>query len=446
MNRRETPSTLLHATLRDRPDVSATDLRGAFAQAGLSASSLQRAVAAAGADILRLGDARATRYALTREVLGAGRHWPLMAIDAIGVARHVATLHALQNDHWAVEPVSGVQGAPDYLLIGAERGGLFYGLPWYLTNFRPDGFVGRNFAHQWAGLLGAPSDIRDWTADHVLLAAARGVIDPLGSFVIKHLDPLRRQPEVPQARRVETYARLAASAVAGEPVGSSAGGEQPKFTARLQRADGDSAEVIVKFSPPRDLPAGQRWADLLVCEHLAAQVLGQRGIPVSLTDLVEDDTRSYLEIERFDRVGERGRRGTCLFSAIAPALGGPPQSWSAAAQFLCGLGLVEPEVVERAEFLDAFGAHIANTDRHLGNLSLLLDGGPPFTLAPVYDMLPMMYRPSSTGELVDRELSVIGHDHADAKELAAEYWRRVVEHPLLSDDFRRIAEQNERLL
>lgn len=46
---------------------------------------------------------------------------------------------------------------------------------------------------------------------------------------------------------------------------------------------------------------------------------------------------------------------------------------------------------------------IANTDRHYGNISLLLDGD-DWALAPAYDMLPMLYAPVG-GELVARSFA-----------------------------------------
>ncbi|MDQ8208272.1 HipA domain-containing protein [Coraliomargarita sp. SDUM461003] len=48
------------------------------------------------------------------------------------------------------------------------------------------------------------------------------------------------------------------------------------------------------------------------------------------------------------------------------------------------------------------GELIANTDMHWGNLSFFLPEQSPYPLAPVYDMLPMRFRPSSTGEVIER--------------------------------------------
>jgi hypothetical protein len=436
MNAARIPHDLLLAALRGQAVVSAAELREAFAAADLSPSTLQRTVAAAGRSVLRFGGARSTRYALTRNVLGAGTQWPLTIVDPSGIATPVGTLYALQEDHWAVQTNAN---APAYALLGSDRG-IFYGLPWYLSGFRPDGFTGRNLVHEWATVLGAPADLRDWSWDNALIAAARGVVDPPGNWMISDVSRRNKPPTVSDGERAVRYEQLAAASIAGEPVGSSAGGEQPKFTVIVDLHDGPQ-ELIVKFSPPRDQPAGRRWADLLVCEHLAAELLRENAIATSTTALVEAGARLCLEVERFDRVGTGGRRGTCLLSAIVPTLGGPSNSWTAATEFLLERELVASDTLDRVELLEAFGTGIGNTDRHLGNLSLMLDGGPPFDLAPVYDMLPMLYRPTTAGELVERDLQDVPVV-PQARALAVEFWNRVASHPLISEAFGRIAEDN----
>jgi hypothetical protein len=42
-----------------------------------------------------------------------------------------------------------------------------------------------------------------------------------------------------------------------------------------------------------------------------------------------------------------------------------------------------------------FGRLIANTDMHYGNAALILCERLPLQLGPVYDMLPMAYRPGA---------------------------------------------------
>lgn len=81
---------------------------------------------------------------------------------------------------------------------------------------------------------------------------------------------------------------------------------------------------------------------------------------------------------------------------------------------------------------------------HDGNLAFL----PGLTLAPAYDMVPMLYAPQRGVELndhrfspmlpVDEERSVwIG-----AAKAAIVFWRRVKSNERISDSFREIAEVN----
>jgi serine/threonine protein kinase HipA of HipAB toxin-antitoxin module len=57
--------------------------------------------------------------------------------------------------------------------------------------------------------------------------------------------------------------------------------------------------------------------------------------------------------------------------------------------------------------IDAFGQYIGNTGMHFGNLSFFVDDviAPKIRLAPVYDMLPMMWRPDPHLGLTDSPVS-----------------------------------------
>jgi hypothetical protein len=101
------------------------------------------------------------------------------------------------------------------------------------------------------------------------------------------------------------YVALADAAMAGAPPGSSAHGEHPKFTVCV--AEGERrTHMIVKFSPTRETPIGQRWADLLIAEHIAHRVLRAGGIAACRSSIVTQGERVFLECERFDRAGVAG--------------------------------------------------------------------------------------------------------------------------------------------
>jgi hypothetical protein len=85
---------------------------------------------------------------------------------------------------------------------------------------------------------------------------------------------------MPATARGQRYGELAQAALAGERIGSSAAGEQPKFTACVADADGSQRHVIVKFSEPVDgNPAARHWHD---CADVSARMMMHEPGPVRL--------------------------------------------------------------------------------------------------------------------------------------------------------------------
>jgi len=105
------------------------------------------------------------------------------------------------------------------------------------------------------------------------------------------------------------------------------------------------------------------------------------------------------------------------------------------------------EDAERIRFLDAFGALIANTDRHFGNVSLFDHHKGIFELAPVYDMLPMLFAPQMAslwcGNSIQYRQGRPGWLFwAGACKLAEIYWDRVAQEPRVSADFHKLSAQS----
>lgn len=111
-----------------------------------------------------------------------------------------------------------------------------------------------------------------------------------------------RQPAFALAARAREYPALADVAIAGDPAGSSAAGEHPKFTTVLQRGS-QVRQVLVKFSPTINDRVSQRWSDLLVAEHLASKALRDIGVPSTGTELVSGGNRANEK--RNDRLPKR---------------------------------------------------------------------------------------------------------------------------------------------
>jgi hypothetical protein len=106
--------------------------------------------------------------------------------------------------------------------------------------------------------------------------------------------------------------------------------------------------------------------------------------------------------------------------------------------------MIDAATAERIRLLATFGAFIANTDRHFGNLAFYDSYNGKLTLAPVYDMLPMMFAPEHN-QIIPREFvppdptAETLESYAIAREVAERYWEALIGDPRISDDFRAIS-------
>ena len=204
------------------------------------------------ASLVRIGRGPATRYGLASPIGDLGHSWPLYLIDNLGAPRELGVLHSLAGPAWWLESRSGL---PWQSLTGSEfSDSIFPGLPWFLDDLRPVGFLGRAFDRRHGALFGVGNDPVNWSERAVAESLLRFGGDLPGGFVLGRealagaLQSFHHETISLDSRR-EDYPRLAAEALAGGLPRSSAGGEQPKFTATVQKHDGPHS-VIVKFSPP----------------------------------------------------------------------------------------------------------------------------------------------------------------------------------------------------
>jgi hypothetical protein len=300
--------------------------------------------------------------------------------------------------------------------------------------------------------MGLPADPRLWSDDdvlHYLLDYGSNVPGDLvvGRTMLNEALTGPQPEPVPREKRSETYPGLVDKVQAGQVPGSSAGGEQPKFTTSISDdANGSISEVITKFSPRLDAPAGIRWADLLISEFNAGTLLRNSGIAVAQLELIFTSDRVFLESQRFDRVGAHGRRGLLSAESVAAAYMGRDGTWTEIASNLKDLGALSPVVAEDIRTLDWFGRFIANTDMHLGNLSFWFSNDTyPFLPAPAYDMLPMGYAPLAGGEIIERELILpvpLPEDReavCTALPLARAFWSLTMDDERISASFKKSA-------
>ena len=128
----------------------------------------------------------------------------------------------------------------------------------------------------------------------------------------------------------------------------------------------------------------------------------RNGIAAARTAILELDARVFLEVIRFDRMGLTGRLPMATFSALDGDLGMMDQNWTAVARELGRLGELSAKDIKTVEMLDLFGALIGNTDKHHGNMAVSWTLERKHRLLDAYDMLPMLYRPNSHGEIIER--------------------------------------------
>jgi hypothetical protein len=422
---------ILQALRRQGGVLSSAELQE---QLGASQPTVSRALAPLiqAGQVQKVGAARSQRYVLPRAVPGVGREVPIMRVDTHGQPSPFGRMVPLAGGAVWIDEVDGVS---------AQHGGL----PWFLDDMRPQGFMGRAFAHAHPELqLG--HDPRHWNDDDVLRALALFGDDLPGNLIVGEAAFQRFHTLPERASRVDSaadYPRLAEQAMQGTLGGSSAGGEQPKFCTITA-----GRPVLVKFSPAGNSPVDQRLRDLLVCEHLALQTLADAGLPAAKTQAFIVAGRVFLESERFDRTAQGGRIGMVSLQVYDAEYVGEMDNWAATANRMAARSLLTPTDARTLRLLEAYGILIANTDRHYGNISLLL-AHDNWTLSPTYDMLPMLYAPIG-GELVQRDFgarplqptAATLPEWPQARALAAVFWQAAASDNRVSEGFRAIAEQN----
>ena len=404
--------------------------RALQAALGRSQPTVSRLLAGLSSKLLVLGTGKRTRYALPHGILGLPAQQPLRAVHEDGRVEDWGRLSFLQGQRVHVQ-APGID-----LLVQGQ-------LPWFLSPLRGEGFIGRLRARELAA-WGLPADPAQWTLEQTLFAAlhtpdAPGALQ-LGEDLPAGAATQAATPGTPATG--PDWDALADATTQLGPAGSSAGGEQAKFLTR----DAQGQALLVKFSPPRPSPFGTRWHDLLHAEALALAVLGEHGVEVAQTHVVESARRTFLVSRRFDRHGLHGRSHVVPLHAVHDAfVPGPRQHWAATCAALAQQRRLPSEAAVQARALMHFGRLIGNTDMHFGNLSLrvawpdLVRGR--FTLAPLYDMLPMRWRPDvHSGELGPLPFTP---DLADlqsaARPVALVFWQRCARSSAISSEFKALA-------
>jgi hypothetical protein len=400
-----------------------------------SQPTVSRLLAALEDELILIGAARSSRYALAEPIGKYSAQQPIFCIDAEGFSHRLGTLSFLAKSQIHV----GGDGAN--LLFEPARD---QQLPWFLSGLKAQGFLGRILAKNLAN-EDIDSNPETWDARASLIAALH-THDAPGALLIGNNATKGATPVIPSRNPARALDAASLDIAKTLPTGSSAGGEQPKFLAVNETGDA----LIVKFSPPRNTAYGDRWNDLLCAEELCARVLSAAQIDGAQTSIVQSDTRTYLISRRFDRTPQGGRKHVVSVGAAHHGfVKDTYRNWGATCEALSNKGKLSASDAATANDVLQFGRLIGNTDMHSGNLSLYVEGASlpqilagQFSLAPIYDMLPMRWRPDAALGLIAYQPFDLDLTFASAaiRRAAKEFWTLLSTDPRVSQELRHTAE------
>ncbi len=166
-------------------------------------------------------------------------------------------------------------------------------------------------------------------------------------------------------------------------------------------------------------------------------------------EIVQTATRTYLLSHRFDRVVAIGRKHVVSVGAVHFGFcKGSYVKWAATCSDRARQKRLSKEDADKVHDLLMFGRLIGNSDMHAGNAGLfvewsslreMMDGR--FTLAPVYDMLPMRWKPDAMLGMYPYEPFEADYSMAGNKvRCAAQAFQKgLMDHPRISKELQVIA-------
>ncbi|NOY13409.1 MAG: hypothetical protein GXP51_06935 [Deltaproteobacteria bacterium] len=410
----------------------------------ISQPTLSRLINSMHNEIVVMGKGRATCYGLPRKIHNKSGRFPVYTIDARGDARLYGHLTALQGGQYWWEDAEG-------------PGELFNGPPWFLLDLQLSGFGARSFAYRQSELLNLPRKLADWSEEDMLYATCQCGEDRIGNLLLGEESLARyftlareMAPALDLDARNWKYPQLAQKTLAGEMDSAQIGGEQPKFAVCVDD-QGTPCHMVIKFSPAVESNEARRYADLLVCEHLALEAIRIAGFTAARSRLIIAGNQAFLGLKRFDRRGALGRLPMISLRALHARLQVPCDSWIDAAIRLERLGLISAEDARKLRWLSLFSDMIANGNQHFGNISLIPHQGDGYLLAPAYGTRPTLYEPVA-GEIPLRLFTPppvrneVAADLSSALDAAILFWKSAAIDERISAGFRQICYENCELL
>ncbi len=428
--------------IRARGESTAEELAASF---GVSQPTISRLLKATQEQTVVNNAVRPPRYLARRELRQIAAPIPLFHVNERGKCEPLGDLVPTHAHGYALFPRKG-------------KVTLFPGIPYFLADNAPQGFLGKTFPQRYPELR-LPHRLVDWNADDSMEAICRRGEDSVGnllagreSFERYQSASLNPRQLISKAELPAQYIRAAREVLVADWPGSSAAGEQPKFTVSVATAPKEVGHFLVKFSPEMNGFRGRRWADLLLAESMALHLLAEHKVESVSANVRTLGNRIFLETKRFDRVNAKGRVGVISLASLQDEFLGNRANWVEAAVQLAKRKIISAEDARTIRFLYCFGGLIANSDRHPGNISFFYEPmGKAARLAPTYDMLPMQYSPGESPALdrafqVEPPLPEALAEWQAALLLAIEFWGRVAKHKGVSVNFAKLAKENAQKL
>ncbi|MFO7813609.1 MAG: HipA domain-containing protein [Pelovirga sp.] len=411
---------------------------------GISQPTLSRLINTMQNEIVVMGKGRATCYGLPNKPGQEFNRLPVYSIDAKGDVHPYGQLTPLQGGQYWWQSI-------------ACSGEISHQLPWQIQDLLINGYCARTFALRYGDYLKLSPRVTDWTEEDMLIATSRCGEDRPGNLILgeeslaRYFELVRNPPElIEPGSQTHEYPQLALKTLARETTPLQLSGEQPKFSVCLNER-GAPCWMLVKFSPAADSKEARRYADLLVCEHLALEAIRLAGLNAARSRLVISGNQTFLCIKRFDRRGLFGRLPAISLRALHTRIQEPCDDWVSAATRLQKQGIIPLSEAGKLHWLALFSDMIGNANQHFGNISFLPHGKDNFLLAPAYGMRPTIYEPLA-GEIPARLFtppSLRKEAEAqlvNARQAALLFWKSAAIDERISEGFRQVCFENCELL